>query len=221
MCNAKILAQLALGGTFLKHSKRNDSDTSHLQTAKASITENCLGAFISSSLLLQPSVLRVNKTSAERQMFQRRSWADELWKAPMSFPQLTLQMCWRMGGMVCTPLPCKTDGHSLLLERFGAEGNAECGVSPLNTLLSQPLCAGHKHPPHLPPSPPRHTKHSVIPACPTAQKTLRYLGSWPRSRRDARSPCSAPGTAGTSQPATSRGCRTHGAGTGWHWGVLT
>lgn len=80
-------------------------------------------------------------------------------------------------GWCATPLLCKTDGHSLLLERFGAEGNAECRVSPLNTLLSQPLCAGHKHPPHLLPSPPRHTKHSVIPACPTAQKTLRYLGS--------------------------------------------
>lgn len=78
MCNAKTLAQLTLRGTFLKHSIRNDYDTSHLQTAKARIAGNCLGAFTSSSVLLQLSVLRVNQASAERQMFQRRSCADEL-----------------------------------------------------------------------------------------------------------------------------------------------
>lgn len=46
MCNAKMLAQLTLRGTFLKHSKRNNFDTSHLQIAKASTAENCLWAFI-------------------------------------------------------------------------------------------------------------------------------------------------------------------------------
>lgn len=53
----------------------------------------------------------------------------------MPFPQLMLQMCRGMGGIVCTPLQCDTDGHGHLLERQGAGGNTERQGVPPNTEL--------------------------------------------------------------------------------------
>lgn len=76
-------------------------------------------------------------------------------KAPTPFPQLTLQMCWGMGRIVCTPLQCKAFRHGHLLESCGAECNAECqGIPPQHpsvqctSILLLPACF-----PHLPAAP--------------------------------------------------------------------
>lgn len=202
MCNAKILAQLTLRGTFLKHSEKNDSDTSYQQTAKASIAENCLGAFTSSSLLLQPSILRVNQTSAERQMFQRRSCADELWKTPMPFPHLMLQMCWRMGGIVCMPLQCKAGTDTSWKVTLNA------GVAPSTPVCCAPASSSSSPSASLISC---RTKHSLIPAYPHVSGELTQQ----QKRCQESLQCSGDGC---DKPACHQlGLPHTDTGTGWHW----